>query len=719
MKRLLIVLLALLCIPPAQAVRHARGSVSASALFIPAVNNLPNNWPNVGLLPSGGIAAIDAARSTCSTSVTPSGKTPPTSGDDVSLINTAISGCATNSVLTLGNSSCTCASPCVFQFDQSEYIAENKNILIKVYGSVCGSVTSAGSWWPVVLNVYNGAIADWTISSSTTGANCGVTHTSVSACTQATGVILMSPSTNYNWGWAGCFLGVNPTTGSCGTTLTADAAQGDTVVHVTSTSNFSVGMWVLIDESPQVTSTSNPTGGTALEATSDFLTASASPATMRLEGGDIPGAYSFIGSGGGSQQNQRLNEEIHQISAIGSGTLTFSTPLTLAFRQSGSHDARVYWPTVQGSTANPFLTNAGVENLTITKPANSGVQIQFCAGCYVYNVEVSTWIAGAVNCTYAARCDIESNYFHNGADLENNGNEYPIGISSATTECYVADNIILIGGKGMVGRAANSCVVAYNYMDDTMYMGASIGDYWNDMDVNGSHYAGTHHFLFEGNWGDNCDSDETHGNAIYHTFFRNQCTGVRTTFTDPSISKTVNDTTGSCWGNAGVSATCAPQRAAGPMAFDYWFAFAGNVLGLSGVTTTANGWVYKGAFCGGGTCSGGFTQNKAIWMSGWVGGEEPSTDPNLTTNTNPWVFRNGNYDYVNGSVVDNAGGYSQAFPNSLYTASAPSFFSKGSCTYPWPWVTPSGSSKIQTNSCSGSGLPAQARWNNGTPFTQP
>jgi hypothetical protein len=54
------------------------------------------------------------------------------------------------------------------------------------------------------------------------------------------------------------------------------------------------------------------------------------------------------------------------------------------------------------------------------------------------------------------------------------------------------------------------------------------------MGVNGSHYVGCHHILFEGNWGDNCDDDETHGNVVYHTFFRNDCTAIRSNFNDPS-----------------------------------------------------------------------------------------------------------------------------------------------------------------------------------------
>ena len=771
--RLIFALLALLTLHDANAIRHGRGlplpTVSDPTInIIPSFNDTYTNWSNAGLLSLGGIPT----RSTqCGSTLNPSGS------DDSSAINSAITSCTAGDYVLLGAGTSSSITASIsgttltvtsgsgeaignvigdangqvapgtkitagsgsswtvsisqtvgsesmravvpFLISQSEYVALNKAVSLRGTGSCTNAFSPFCS---TVILVNDGAIPDWSISGSTTGANCGVTSSSTSGCSAATGVILMSPSGNYNWGWAGCFLGVNATTGNCGTTLTADAAAGATTVSVTSTANFSVGMWVLIDESPQVTSTTNPTGGTALEASSEFTNSGLAGAgqVMLLEGGDIPGAYSFIGSGGGSQENQRLNQEIHQIASIGSGTLTFSDPLTLAFRQSGSHDARVYWPTVQGSTANPFLQQAGVENLTILKAAAGGVQMQFCAYCWVKNVEVAGWIAGAVNFNYTARSQAEFNYFHDCFDCENNGTEYPVGISQAATETYVVNNIIVRGGKCMVGRGANTAVVGYNYGDDTFYMAASIGDYWMDMCGNGSHYAGTHHFLFEGNSFDNCDADETHGNAIYHVYIRNQCTGIRTTFTDPSNGKTVSDSTGSCWGNGSVSATCGPLRAAGPMAFDYRLAFVGNVLGLSGVTTTGNGWVYKGAFCGGGTCSGGFAQNKAIWMSGWVGGEEPSTDPNLTTGTNPWIFRNCNYDYVNGSVADCAGGsYSSTIPNSFYLSSVPAFFSTGTCTYPWPWVTPAGGSQIQTNSCSGFGLPARARFAAGTPFVQP
>ena len=63
-------------------------------------------------------------------------------------------------------------------------------------------------------------------------------------------VILMAPvSPDYNYSWAQCGNIGGPVGTGCGaTTLAADAAQGQTTIQVSSTSKFSVGQWVLIDE---------------------------------------------------------------------------------------------------------------------------------------------------------------------------------------------------------------------------------------------------------------------------------------------------------------------------------------------------------------------------------------------------------------------------------------------------------------------------------------
>ena len=131
-------------------------------------------------------------------------------------------------------------------------------------------------------------------------------------------------------------------------------------------------------------------------------------------------------------------------------------------------------------------------------------------------------------------------------------------------------------------------VVAYNFMDDQFINGQ---EHWQEIGLNGSHAAGSHGMLFEGNQVSNMDSDDTHGNAIDHVFFRNWATGVRTPFTDYISGVVIDDAKNLPGGNG-------PLRAAGVMAYTYWMAFVGNVLGTSGVTTAANGWVLNGSFAG-------------------------------------------------------------------------------------------------------------------------
>jgi hypothetical protein len=134
----------------------------------------------------------------------------------------------------------------------------------------------------------------------------------------------------------------------------------------------------------------------------------------------------------------------------------------------------------------------------------------------------------------------------------------------------------------------------------------------------------------------------------------------------------------------------------------------GNVLGTSGKTTAANGWVYSSAFPG----------SPAIWLAGWRDVAPQAVDPKVAA----YTFRHGNYDYYDGAVTWASGYSDHTLPNSFYLSSAPAFFSAGH-GYPWPWVIPTGSTPIQSgpSGCGGtcSGLPAKARYNAGTPFVQP
>jgi hypothetical protein len=236
----------------------------------------------------------------------------------------------------------------------------------------------------------------------------------------------------------------------------------------------------------------------------------------------------------------------------------------------------------------------------------------------------------------------------------------------------------------MVSRSSGAgSVVGYNYMDDGYISGQ---EYWQEIGVNGSHMVGSHHMLFEGNYGFNMDSDHNHGNAIYHTFLHNYGSGYRARFT--SISGTVVDDVNNLPGGNG------PLRAAGASAYSYWMSFIGNVLGSSGHTS---GWVYNTQFPG----------FPGVWMLGWDDITPYPTDDQVAAT----AIRHGNFDYVTNSVHWDPTISNQTLPNSLYLSQKPAFFNAGS-GYTWPWVKPTGAHQLYT-------LPAKARYDVGTPFTQP
>lgn len=752
--RRLALLLAILLWTPAQAAwfqastyAPASGGDPTSGV-LPSYNDAYANWSISGLVNIGGIPT----RSTqCGSTVTPSGLTPPTTGDDASKINAAITACTAGDVVQLGSGT--------FQLDTSENIALSKGITLRGTGNC---TNGSSPYCQTVIQYYNGAWPTYNLSAecgSTTGTPpSGTAPGSFVACGDGSPMVLVAPPYPVDFlGWGAtsgstnCQIGnANPTTVPCGTTLTADAHAGDKTVSVTSTTNFSAGDWVLIDENPLYTTQTNPlyaqyvsgspVPSTTVSATPDQFSTSPTPITPRITNPDMNCTYSMC--------TARLNEEIKLISSVGAGTLTFDSPLSMDKRQSASHDARVYWLTGCGCgsgptppTRVPFVQQAGVENITLARASNSQagpLTFEFCAYCWAKNVETSYWLGG-VALEYSARDEITQGYFHDCARCTNDGNEYPLAIDSGSEEYLVDNNIMVRGGKGMVGRVAAAGVVAYNYGDMTFYEQDSIGDWLLDMDINGSHEGGTHSFLFEGNWSAQCDGDNTHGPAAYHVWFRNDCNGFRSTFLDPSnTSLTVNDTINECWGGslaggAGTPQTCGRLRAIGPMSYNYWYAYVGNVFGMSGQSTTAKGWIYSSRTSGNrGTGSNHPMTDKSELQSGWTG-DDPNnccdyvSDPNLDgTNATQMLFLNGDYDYVTASINDCAGGaYSCTLPNSFYLSSAPSYFgaSGTNCVYPWPWVTPAGGSPLQTPTGAGcsstDGLPAKARYDAGTPFVQP
>ncbi len=696
----------------AQAQPASSGSSDPTSGVLPSYNDAYANWKNAGLLSVGGIPS----RTTVCATVNPLGG----GQDDFTDIRNAINKCPPGEVVQLGAGA--------FSVHMADLPIQISTGIVLRGTANCGG--SSSPYCQTSITVSDGALAY-------TGGKCGTDTAHAGSCPNGgPPMVYVSPVAMYNWSWAQCGNTGTVSSGCGATPLAIDAAQGQTTVQVSSTANFSVGQWVLVDEASGAGWVNDPlnawTGNGQVWAAPDWLSSSGSPATGRVMwsksknggGWDFGSSYPYQAGSVGCWFSfcDRVTAELHKIASIGAGpcpgtncTLTFDDPLTVAFRQSGGHNAQVYPPkgNQSGTTPVSFLQYAGVENVSLLRSPTAGLGMLFCAYCWVKNVEVGDWYGGGIAVAYSARSELNTDYVHHCWHSINNGGEYPIIIDHASTEILVTNSITNFAGKGMVARAAGAgSVVSYNYQDDTMYDSYSgIGDYWVEMGLNASHFSGPHHVLFEGNWGDNLDNDHTHGNSMYITFFRNQGTGLRSPFIDPSNGKTVDDSAGIGWTCSGGNCTAntpSPLRAAGPMAYNYWFAFVGNVLGVASETTSAHGWIYQGV---GGVGS--------IWLTGWNDGPG-GQDPYLNGATASYIFRHGDYDYVNASIADWTTGYSHTLPNSFYLSSKPSFFSAGaSCAYPWPWVTPTGSSPIQINSCGGDGLPAKARWDAGTPFVQP
>src|SRR5579863_4673684 len=512
---------------------------------LPAYDDAYANWKNAGLQSVGGIPN----RTTVCATVNPLGG----GQDDFTNIQNAINTCPAGQVVQLGAGAFT-----VHMADLP--IQVSTGVVLRGTGACAGS---SSPYCQTSITVSDGALAY-------TGGMCGAGASSKSACPNGgPPAILVGPvSPDYNYSWAQCGnIGSVVGTGCGAATLGADAVQGQTTIQVSSTSGFSVGQWVLIDEASGAGWVADPlnatTGYGSVWAASDWLSPSGSPATGRVlwpraqsgGGWDFGSSYPYQAGSVGCWFSycDRPTQELHEIASIGAGpcpgtgcTLTFDDPLTVAFRQSGGHNAQVYAPYPnQSGTGSPlsFLQNAGVENISVLRAVNGGLEMEFCAYCWVKNVEVGDWYGGGINIERSVRSEFNGVYVHHCWDSVNNGGEYPIALDSASTEILITNSITNFAGKGMVARAGGAgSVVSYNYQDDTMYDAESgIGDYWIDMGLNASHYSGPHHILFEGNWGDNLDNDHTHGNSTYITFFRNQGSGLRSPFTDPSVGKAVND----------------------------------------------------------------------------------------------------------------------------------------------------------------------------------
>jgi hypothetical protein len=459
------------------------------------------------------------------------------------------------------------------------------------------------------------------------------------------------------------------------TNLTTDAVKASNTVTVANAAGFTAGQIVLLDEASGAGWQTDPVAGRGqIWAAPDWRVVwqKHNPVIPYVDDFAAEAFPTTAGTAGSwFSRLDRPTAEVKQIASVSGSTITFTTPIHISYRSSNAAQLSRY--------AQPHVQNAGIEDLKLIGGDDGNLRFNWAAQCWAKNVENTVWVGAGFAIYSSFRIELREFYVHDAAWVQPGGGSYAISLDVGTSEVLIENGISVRANKVMVARAAGAgSVVAYNYMD----MGyINYNGTWIEVGLNASHMVGSHHVLFEGNYGFNADSDDTHGNSIYHTFFRNHLRGIRAPF-DNQAGGRIDDATQS--GNG-------PKRSAGLMAYSYWMSFFGNVLGAPG---QMNGWVYETAFGNG---------KPSIWMLGW----DKSVDARVSATT----LRHGNFDYVTNTVKWDPAITNHTLPNSLYLTGKPAFFDAG-IGYTWPWVDPVGATKLHA-------LPAKARYDAGTPFTQP
>jgi hypothetical protein len=460
--------------------------------------------------------------------------------------------------------------------------------------------------------------------------------------------------------------------------LTADADKGSYTVTVANATGFVPGQIVLLDEASGAGWREDPQGRGQIWASSDWRVVwqKHNPAVPYVDD-FAPDAFPTTPQSAGSwfSRSDRPTAEVKQIASVSGTTITFTTPVHISYR--ANHAAQV------SRYARPHVKNAGVENLKLIGGDVGNLRFNWAALSWARNVESTAWHGEGIAIHGSFRVEVREFYVHDAAWAQPGGGGYAISLSAGTAEALIENGIAVKANKVIVARSAGAgSVVGYNYMDMSYI---NTNGAWIETGINASHMVGGHHVLFEGNYAHNADSDDTHGNSIHHTFFRNHLHCIRAAF-DNQAGGTIDDAKQSRNG---------PRRCVGLMAYSYWMSFIGNVLGAPG---QMDGWLAETTFDSG---------KPGVWMLGWDAVKPYRTDAQVSATT----LRHGNFDYLTNKVRWDPEISNRSLPNSLYLRQKPAFFEAGS-GYVWPWVDPTGPTKLHT-------LPAKARYDSGTPFEQP
>jgi hypothetical protein len=426
------------------------------------------------------------------------------------------------------------------------------------------------------------------------------------------------------------------------------------------------------------------------------------------------GDYQGWGEGRkGPQADSRPIGQAMEIASIQGNTITFTSTFHATYRTShAAHLVRIS----NGAVVVPAVKWSGIEDLAVSygNGGDGGGNIRFFATayCWARHIESSHSTGASFAFDGAFRSEVRDSYLHSTADPNPGGAGYGIVFDTYTADSLAENDISWNFNKVIAMRSSGGGnVVGYNYFEDGYGAGyATIVE----VGLNGSHMAGSHHELFEGNQAQNFDSDSYWGTQLDFTVFRNHFTTLRRSIAPGTAN--------------GVQVALTDQinrRGVGLTVHQQGYSFVGNVIGYPDgyLQSPAIGFAYPATFGAApqGTTFhyewlGGPFGNDAsytpIWQLGYDGSAWYQTqDAAVQAST----IRDANFDYFTKAVhwhgLGGTGAGTTPSPvptlsDTLYLPAKPGFFGGEA----WPWVDGSDAQHPLRGV-----LPARKRFDAGTP----
>lgn len=413
---------------------------------------------------------------------------------------------------------------------------------------------------------------------------------------------------------------------------TAGYAQGTTTITLSSTAGMAPGMMLQLSQANDAADT----GGIWVNDT--------------LGVGSIEGV---CGPNAGAQKGYCQNQVV-TVTGISGNQVTIS-PGLYETNWRGSQSPRVWW------TGSAPSTGVGIEALSADNSAAlaySIISFHNTRNGWIRNVRTMNGTRNHVALWMSSHIEVRDSYFYG----TQNAASQSYGIEPEfDSDSLVINNIFQhVTSPVMMGNDAGS-IFAYNYAVDMFYSSVAA---FMQTSYFGSHDAGTHMMLFEGNDGTQVLFDTFHGaGGNQTTFFRTYLAGVEPGKTGGTVPVAI-------WAN---------NRAHN---------FIGNVLGTSGYHNT-----YQAGTCA--NCI--YSLGDAAWPGSPYQGV--AYDPKVVSSLMRW----GNYDSVTGTVrwvaseVPTAGitfvngnpvPATHSLPASFFLPTQPAWWTTPWGTPPWPAIGP-------------------------------